>query len=164
PFPGLPDRATDGVTLAQPVLLDHGEGDVDVVGSGQETTRPDEGVVVEDVEDPSDRDEDVVLADDRLGVRALPSTPVTVAVAGPTTPAPTAFLLLTVLTAALPLSGLAALVTSVVTGVTGVLAIAAVTLVAAVGFSLLGGRPLARRGFLHDLTDSGARGRIAAVV
>ena len=56
------DRAGDAVTLAQAVLLDHAERDVDVVGPGQVAGRAHEGVVVEHVEDAGDGHEDVVLA------------------------------------------------------------------------------------------------------
>ena len=60
---GLLDRTDDGVALAQVVLLDLTERDVDVTRAGQVARRADEGVVVEHVEDAGDRDEDVVLAD-----------------------------------------------------------------------------------------------------
>ena len=64
----LPDGAGDGVALAQAVLLDLGERDVDVVRAGQVAGGADEGVVVEDVEDAGDGHEDVVLADVGLGL------------------------------------------------------------------------------------------------
>ena len=62
-LPRLPDRAGDGVALAQAVLAHLDERDVHVVGAGQVAGGADERVVVEDVEDAGDRHEDVVLAD-----------------------------------------------------------------------------------------------------
>ena len=62
----LADGAGDGVTAAQAVLADLRQRHVDVVRAGQVTGRPDEAVVVEDVEDAADRDQDVVVADHRL--------------------------------------------------------------------------------------------------
>ena len=55
--------------LRRPVLRTWASDDVDVVGAGQVARGPDERVVVEDVEDPGDRDQDVVLADLRQGRR-----------------------------------------------------------------------------------------------
>ena len=63
----LAHGAGDRVALAQAGLADLRQRDVDVVRAGQVARRPDERVVVEDVEDAGDRDEDVVLAD--LGLR-----------------------------------------------------------------------------------------------
>jgi hypothetical protein len=94
--------AGDGVTLAHAVLADLGEGDVDVVGPREIARGPDEGVVVEDVEDARDRHQDVVLGD--LGLRlaerdAVAATaPVAVAVAAP--PATTAAAVVLVLVVA----------------------------------------------------------------
>ncbi len=73
---GLAHRTGDGVTLAQAVLADLGERDVDVVLARQVAGGADERVVVEDVQDARDRDQDVVLADLRLddtGLEALSS-------------------------------------------------------------------------------------------
>ena len=54
---------THGVALAQVVLLDLGERDVDVVRARQVTGRADERVVLEHVEDTGDRQQDIVLGD-----------------------------------------------------------------------------------------------------
>src|SRR5690606_20921223 len=59
----LAHRAGDGVTLAQPGLLDLVHRDVHVVVTGQVAARAHEGVVVLDVEDAADGQQDVVLAD-----------------------------------------------------------------------------------------------------
>ena len=81
----LADGADDGVALAQVVLLDLAERDVDVVVARQVAGGAHEGVVVEHVEDAGDRDEDVVLGDLGLEVvaegRAAAALAVAVAVA-----------------------------------------------------------------------------------
>src|SRR4051812_8090446 len=78
----LANGAGDGVTLAQAIATDLGQGDIDVVGARQVAGRSHERVVVEDVDDPADGDEDVVLGDDRLGV-AAEAVAVAIAVALP---------------------------------------------------------------------------------
>src|SRR3954469_6085382 len=90
----LPDRAGDGVALAQAALAYLGERHVHVVGARQVAGGPDEGVVLEDVEDAGNGHQDVVLAD--LGQRlvlvrreAVPAT-ATVPVAVPVAAAPAA--------------------------------------------------------------------------
>ena len=80
----LADRSDNGVTLAQVVLLDLAERDVDVVRAGQVAGRAHERVVVENVEDSSDRQKHVVVADlglevGRLGSAAALAVAVTVA-------------------------------------------------------------------------------------
>ena len=65
----LPNGAGDDVALAQAVLADLGERDVDVVRARQVAGGADEGVVVEDVEDAGHREQDVVLGDHRLRPR-----------------------------------------------------------------------------------------------
>ncbi len=65
----LADRADDGVTLAQVVLLDLAERDVDVVVAREVAAGAHEGVVVENVEDARDRDEHVILGD--LGLEVV---------------------------------------------------------------------------------------------
>src|ERR1700722_19829806 len=76
----LPDRTLDDIALAQAVLAHLGKRDVDVVRPGQVAGGADEGVSlsVEHVEDPGDRDENVVLADHhlRLGLAVAPAVPV----------------------------------------------------------------------------------------
>jgi hypothetical protein len=57
----------------------HRQRHVDVVRTGQVTRRPDERVVVEDVEDSGDWDEDVVLGDLRLFVAFAPRRAATAA-------------------------------------------------------------------------------------
>src|SRR5262245_32045416 len=81
----LADRALDDVALAQAVPAYLGQRDVDVIGAWQVAGRPHEAVVVENVENPGDRDEHVILGDHRLGVTAALAAPVRalVAVADP---------------------------------------------------------------------------------
>ena len=79
-LPRLPDDTGERVALPKSVAADHRQGHVDVVGPGQITGGPHERVVVEDVQDPCHRDEDVVLRDRRL------VDPVAVAAAGPAVP------------------------------------------------------------------------------
>ena len=57
------DGADDGVALAQVVLLDLGEGDVDVVRARQVAGGADERVVLQHVQDAGDGQQDVVLGD-----------------------------------------------------------------------------------------------------
>src|SRR5262249_61719360 len=85
----LAHRAGDRVAAAQPVLAHLGQRHIHVVRPGQVAGSPDERVVVQDVQDAGDRDEDVVLGDDRLGVAAVPLTPAAAA-AGPQPAAPPA--------------------------------------------------------------------------
>ncbi len=66
----LPDGAGDGVALAEPGLLDLAHRDVHVAVAGQVAGRPDERVVVLDVEDAGDGEQDVVVADLDLVVAA----------------------------------------------------------------------------------------------
>mgnify|MGYP006373898873 CR=1 FL=1 len=68
----LTDRADDRVALAEVVLLDLAERDVDVVRTGQVAARTHEGVVLKDVEDAGDRQQDVVLGD--LGLEIIATT------------------------------------------------------------------------------------------
>jgi hypothetical protein len=81
-FARLLDGADDGVTLAQSILLDLVQRDVDVVLAGQVARRAHEGVVVENVEDARNRDEHVILKDFWLGlvVRRATAAAVTLAV------------------------------------------------------------------------------------
>src|SRR6478735_2403667 len=60
-FAGCTDGTHHGVALAQVVLLDLGQGDVDVVGAGQVAGGADERVVLENVEDAGNRQQDVVV-------------------------------------------------------------------------------------------------------
>ncbi len=62
----LADGARHGVAAAQAVPADLLHRDVDVVGTGEVPGRPDEAVVVEDVEDAADGDQHVVVAQQRL--------------------------------------------------------------------------------------------------
>src|SRR5699024_10815936 len=78
---GLTDRADDVVTLAQAVLANLSQRDVDVALAGQVTGGAHEGVVVQDVEDPGNRQKDVVLGDHRFGL--LASSPAVTAVTAP---------------------------------------------------------------------------------
>src|SRR5699024_7568679 len=55
------DGAGDRVTAAQAVATDHVHRDVDVVGAREVTGRPHERVVVQDVQDPRDGLQDVIL-------------------------------------------------------------------------------------------------------
>src|SRR6185312_7935716 len=81
------DGADDGVALAQVVLLDLVQRDVDVVGPGQVTGGAHERVVLQHVQDAGDGQQDVVLG--QLGVvdlglvavAAAPVVPVAVALA-----------------------------------------------------------------------------------
>src|SRR6185436_19851271 len=66
---GRPDRAGDGVALAQPVPLDQLQRHVDVAAAGQVAGGAHERVVVEDV---GDGHQHVVLGD--LGLRLLDLT------------------------------------------------------------------------------------------
>src|SRR5262249_39252550 len=82
----LADGAGDGVTTAQAVPAHLGQRDVDVVRPGQVPGGPDEGVVVQDVQDPGHGQQDIVLADHRLGVTAealVPASAVAPSVAVP---------------------------------------------------------------------------------
>ena len=122
----LADGADDGVALAQVVLLDLAERDVDVARAGQVAGRAHEGVVVEHVEDARDGDQHVVVGD--LGLDLVDrAAPTTVAVAVAVAPATSLALALLLLGGAV-LATLAAL---------AVLALAALTLVLALG-GLLG--------------------------
>ncbi len=77
---GLADGPLDDVPLAQAVLADLRQRNVHVVGPRQVAGGADERVVVEHVEDASDRDEDVVLGDHGLGLgAALAAAPVAIA-------------------------------------------------------------------------------------
>src|SRR5205823_11243919 len=85
----LPDGTRHDVALAQRVTTYLGERDVDVVGARQIALGADERVVVEDVDDAGDRDEDVVLGDDRLGLartEAVAPAAAAVALAEPSAP------------------------------------------------------------------------------
>src|SRR5690606_1009706 len=106
---GLAHGAGDVVALAQAVLADLGEGDVHVVRTGQVAGGPDEGVVVEDVQDARDGDQDVVLGDLRLGVVAATAATAVAVASAPATPAAALLLVAVVLTAAALLVLLAAL-------------------------------------------------------
>src|SRR5699024_602189 len=88
PLARLAHRAGDHVALAQGVLADLGERDVDVVGSGQVAGGAHERVVVEDVEDARDGDEDILVSDHglRLAVAVTPAA----AIAAVPSPAPAA--------------------------------------------------------------------------
>src|SRR5207248_5261850 len=98
---------------AHAVLLDLRERDVDVVGSGEVARGADEGEVVHDMDDAGDRNEDVVLVDDRLAVHRQPPTltlalaPVAVAATSVAATALTVVVPLPVLAAALLLAALA---------------------------------------------------------
>src|SRR5690606_307648 len=92
-FARLAHRSGDGVTLAQAVLADLGQRNVDVVGTGQVAGGPHERVVVEDVQDARDRQEDGVLADHRLLVSTLPVAAVTAVTAASPAAGPSAVLL-----------------------------------------------------------------------
>ena len=71
-FARCTDGADDGVALAQVVLLDLGEGDVDVVRARQVTGGADERVVLQHVQDAGDGQQDIVLGDlDVVDVRSL---------------------------------------------------------------------------------------------
>ena len=141
-FLGLADRALDHVALAQAVLADLGQRDVHVVGAGQVAGGADERVVVEDVQDAGDRDQDVVLADHRLGVAAAVPAPAlavaAVAVAEPVPAAAAAALVVVpaalVVTAAALLVAVAALLV-LATG--GAVAAAAVAVAAALVLAAL---------------------------
>src|SRR5690606_20176102 len=77
----LADGSDDGVALAQVVLLDLAERDVDVRGAGQVAGGAHEGVVVEHVEDARDGDQHVVVGDLRLELVVVASATVAVALA-----------------------------------------------------------------------------------
>src|SRR5690606_31387038 len=137
----LPDRPGDDVTLAQAVLADLGHRDVHVVRTGQVAAGPHERVVVEDVQDPGDRDEDVVLADHGLAV-LVPVPPAAVALAEPAAAAAALLgrlLLLLLLGLGLRLAGLGLAVLRL--AAVGLAALLLATTLTGVGGALLG--PLA---------------------
>src|SRR5690606_11138508 len=101
----LTDGADDRVALAQVVLLDLAERDVDVGGAGQVTRGAHERVVVEQVEDAGVRDEHVVVGDLRLELVEVAAATVAVAVAVTATTA-LALLLVALLAALLLLTAL----------------------------------------------------------
>src|SRR5690606_5120995 len=122
--------AGDGVAATQAVLADQVHRHVDVVGSGQVARGADEGVVVQHVENASDRLQDVVLADLELTALAAAALAVatTTTLAEPASaPAATGLLVLTAagLVAAALLTLLALLLTAI-----ALLALITVTLVA----------------------------------
>jgi VIT1/CCC1 family predicted Fe2+/Mn2+ transporter len=88
------------------VALDHGQRHVHVGRAGQVARGPHERVVLEDVDYPGDRHEDVVLGDVRLSVTALAAGPAIVAVpVAIATPAAAAAALVGVAVATLALLG-----------------------------------------------------------
>src|SRR6476646_2593510 len=130
------DGTGDGVTLAQAVLLDHAQRDVDVVRAGQVAAGAHEGVVVEDVEDAGDRDEHVVVGHG-LGavlevVLAAPATTLAVAVTLTAAATPAALLVEVVAAAATTVVG-TALATTVVAVAPGVVAVATGVVAVATG-------------------------------
>ena len=60
-FAWCTDGANDGVSLAEVVLLDLGQRNVDVVRTGEVAGRPDECVVLQDVQDARYGEQDVVF-------------------------------------------------------------------------------------------------------
>src|SRR5262249_22617078 len=139
-FLGLADASLDHVALAQAVLADLGEGGVHVVGVGQVAGGADECVILEDVQDAGDGDQDVVLADDRLGVAAAVPAPAlavaAVAVAEPVPAAAAAALVvvpaaLVVAVAALLVLAAGGSVAAVAVAVTAALVLAALVVAAA---------------------------------
>ena len=132
----LLDRSDDRVALAQVVLLDLPERDVDVLLAGEVTGRADEGVVVEDVEDAGDRDEDVVLGDLGLELVALAAAALAATAAAPVLAvalAPAAVLSVAALSApVLAIGGLPAAVAAAVVALLGVAAVSSVPVPAAV--------------------------------
>src|SRR5699024_5781953 len=96
----LAHGAGDGVTLTQSMTAHHGQRHVHVVGPRQVTRRPDERVVVQDVEDAGHRNQDIVLGnlDLLIPITVVAATvPVVVAatVAAPTTIAIAAVVIVT---------------------------------------------------------------------
>ena len=123
------DGAGDGVALAQAVLLDDAERDVDVVLAGQVAAGPHEGVVVEHVQDARHGDQDVVVVDglDLLGAAAVAAAAVAVTVAArATTLAVTGPLAVAPATAALVVVPVVAAASAVVAVVVARAAVAAV--------------------------------------
>src|SRR6478735_7847782 len=70
PLPRLAHLADHGVTAAEVVLADHRQRQVDVLWTGQVARRAHERAVVEHVEDPRGRHQDVVLEDRGVGLVA----------------------------------------------------------------------------------------------
>src|SRR5262249_37604857 len=98
-FARLANCAGDRVTPAQAVLAHQRQRHVDVVGPGEVTGRAHERVVIQDIENPRDGQQHVVLADLQLtAVPAVRALPPAAAVAITETPATTAAAVVIVLT------------------------------------------------------------------
>jgi hypothetical protein len=59
----LADCTDDGVALAEVVLFDLSERDINVSGTGEVAGGANERIVIENVQDPGDGDENVIIAD-----------------------------------------------------------------------------------------------------
>src|SRR5690606_15732027 len=142
----LAHRAGDDVALAQAVAADLGERDVHVVAARKVAAGPDEGVVVEDVEDAGDRDEDVVLADHGLGAVEAVTAAAAAALPEPAPAAAAAAVVVAVapLVAAALVAPAAAVGGAVVTAVVAaVVAVAAVAVAVSVAVVAVAVTPLA---------------------
>src|SRR5699024_9908030 len=115
----------DGIALAQTAFAHHRHRYVHVILAGQIPGGADKGVVVQDVHDSRGRDQDIVLADHRLGVRAAPPS----AIAVPAVPPPTGMIILTVI-GPLPI---------VIAGLTGGFVLCIIFSVVVIWFSLIAG-------------------------
>ena len=141
PIARLPHGTGDRIALAQAVLLDHGERDVDVIGAGQVARGAHEGVVVEDIEDARDRDEHIVIGDlDVLLAETAGAALPTIAepIAAPTTSATRATILIVVAVIAVVAAVVTAVVAAVVAACVAAGAAAIVTAVlAAIGVAVV---------------------------
>src|SRR5699024_40709 len=135
---GLADRADDVVALAQAVLANLGQRDVDVALAGQVTGGANEGVVVQDVEDPGNRQKDVVLGDHRFGF--LASSPAVTAITAPSPSAAATGIVVAVPALALAAPALLLIVVLVVAAATAAATAAAVAVTSiTLAFSPLSG-------------------------